>query len=220
MEEKEKSTVQSEQEDVVAEVKQTEVSSEHGETVNFKKMGKSGLVEFCEALVKENDALISANKELSDKYDDLSAKVTDNEAAKRDADEYKNRLITMKGDFDRYKARNQAAIEEATAVGKNHAIEKVFTVLDTFDRAKETVKDEATLSVLALINKQFDKVLADLGVEEIQVLDEEFDPTIANAVLKQKVKDKKKKNTVIAVVSKGYKLNGKILKYPQVVVGQ
>lgn len=54
-------------------------------------------------------------------------------------------------------------------------------VLDTFDRAREML-DEVTMTTFNLIVRQFDKVLADCGVEVIDVLGQPFDPATANAV--------------------------------------
>ena len=51
------------------------------------------------------------------------------------------------------------------------------------------------------------------------MLGKPFDPDVAEALAKQEVSNKKEKNTVLEVYSKGYKYNEKIIKYARVKVG-
>lgn len=165
--------------------------------------------ELVTALTAENEALLAENEATKKLLDEANAKI----------DAYIGKLAGLKGDYERLKTRSSASIESAKAEGKAMAIEKLLPVLDTFDRAKSQVSDEITINALDLILKQFEKLLGDVGITEIEVLGEDFDPNTANAVIKQPVEEEEKKGKVICVVSKGFKHGEKILRYPQVVVG-
>ena len=181
---------------------------------------KERLVELIAALVEENESAIkeadSAKEEIERVKADAMAEV---DAAKAKTDEYLGKLAGLKGDFDRFKNRNAQARETALEEGKAFVIQKLMPVLDTFDRAKQAVSDENTIAALDLILKQFEKILGDLGIEEMEVLGLEFDPNTANAIVKQPVEDETMKGKVVTVVTKGFKQGDKVLRYPQVIVG-
>ena len=63
--------------------------------------------------------------------------------------------------------------------------------------------------------KQYSKLLVE---EEIEVLNTEFDPSTSYAIAKAEAGEENK-NKIIEVLSKGYKLGDKIVKYAQVKVG-
>ena len=75
-----------------------------------------------------------------------------------------------------------------------------------------------SLEPFAMIERQFLKVLGEVGLEEIEVLNTEFDPSTSYAIAKAEAGEENK-NKIIEVLSKGYKLGDKIVKYAQVKVG-
>lgn len=182
----------------------------------LKKLSKEKLIEYIEALVAENDKLIGSVEELKKENESLKS---ERDVAFKKADDYLGKLAGLKGDFDRFKARNAQVKEAATEEGRAFVIQKIMPILDTFDRAKQSVTDESTMVALELILKQFEKVLGDLGVEEMEVLGTVFDPNTSNAVIKQQVEDEGQKGTIIGVAAKGFKQGDKVLRYPQVIVG-
>lgn len=84
-------------------------------------------------------------------------------------------LAALKSDFENYRRRTNAQAENSEKEGRLFVIKKLLPVLDTFDRAREML-DEVTMTTFNLIVRQFDKVLADCGVEVIDVLGQPFDP--------------------------------------------
>ena len=69
-----------------------------------------------------------------------------------------------------------------------------------------------------MIYRQFEKVLGEIGLEEVEVLGRDFDPNLSFAITKE---DRGAENVgkVIEVWSKGYRYKDKIVKYSQVIVG-
>ena len=114
--------------------------------------------------------------------------------------------------------RTNAQAENSEKEGRLFVIKKLLPVLDTFDRAREML-DEVTMTTFNLIVRQFDKVLADCGVEVIDVLGQPFDPATANAVHSLETDKEEEKNVVLEVYANGYRYGDKVLRYAQVCVG-
>ncbi len=90
-------------------------------------------------------------------------------------------------------------------------IDKLLAVLDDLERAAEHLQD----SGLNLVVNHFTAVLTTEGVAEIKALHTPFDPTTMDAA--EMVKGPA--NQVVAVVAKGYTLNGKVIRPAKVKVG-
>ena len=95
----------------------------------------------------------------------------------------------------------------------------MLPILDTFDKAREMLS-QREMATFDLVQRQFEKILYDVGVEKMEVLNLPFDPNFANAVHKQEVSDEKQDNVVIEVYQNGYKFGDKVLRYATVCVGQ
>ena len=124
----------------------------------------------------------------------------------------------LKVELEKYKRRVRMDAEENKKQGIGETVEKIFGILDTFELASQHVKDENSKQAFVLIQRQFEKVLSDLGVSEIEVLNLPFDLMTSNAV--SKVEDKEISGKVVQVYQKGYRYDNKILRYAQVVVAE
>ncbi len=91
-------------------------------------------------------------------------------------------------------------------------IDKLLSVLDDLERAETHLKDKG----LKLTLDQFRQVLKSEGVEELTVINTDFDPQTSDC--QQLVKGPK--NKIINIIQKGYLLNGKVLRPAKVKVGQ
>ena len=157
------------------------------------------------------DAMVNENEQLIKEQEELKKKV-------EKGNEYLDQLAMIKRDFENYKRRTNAAKDNSKEEGKILVIERILPILDVFDRAKESLKGKPELEPFAMIERQFLKVLGEVGLEEIEVLNTEFDPSTSYAIAKAEAGEENK-NKIIEVLSKGYKLGDKIVKYAQVKVG-
>jgi len=90
-------------------------------------------------------------------------------------------------------------------------IDKLLPVLDNLERCSRHLKDKG----LQLVLNQFKQILASEGVEEIKAEGKKFDPLTMDAV----AIEKGPKDRVLAVVTKGYFLKGRVLRPAKVKVG-
>ena len=86
------------------------------------------------------------------------------------------------------------------------------------DRALQTVPDEKTKAGIEMMIRQFAETLSNLKVVEINPVGEKFDPNFHEAVHQVDAEEGDESGCVKSVFRKGYSLNGKILRYAQVVV--
>ena len=131
-------------------------------------------------------------------------------------EEYKDTLQRVQAEFDNYRKRNAEAVKQARAEGVNETILQMLPVLDTVEIAIGMINDEATKAGVELIRKKFAEVFSHYGVEEIEAEGAEFDPAIHNAVMQ--VEDAENAGKVVEVLRKGYRRNGKVIRYAMVKV--
>ncbi len=131
-------------------------------------------------------------------------------------EEYKDTLQRVQAEFDNYRKRNAEAVKQARAEGVNETILQMLPVLDTVEIAIGMINDEATKAGVELIRKKFAEVFSHYGVEEIEAEGAEFDPALHNAVMQ--IEDAENAGKVVEVLRKGYRRNGKVIRYAMVKV--
>ncbi len=167
------------------------------------------LREFARSVV---DSLKEENEQLLLEQDELKKQVKKN-------DEYLNQLVVLKNDFENYRRRTTANAEAMRAEGRLDVVEKVFPILDTFDKARQMLS-EREMATFELVAKQFDTILGQIGVKKMDVLGTDFDPKTANAVHKLSVDDESKDNVILEEYAAGYVYGEKVLRYATVAVGK
>ena len=134
------------------------------------------------------------------------------------AEEYKQSWYRTAADFENFKKRNNETRINAYADGKNDTIKSILIVGDNLDRALLTIKDENTKAGIELVNKQFSEILSSMGVEEVNPVGEVFDPNLHEAIHQVESENPDDSGKIQSVFKKGYSLNGKMIRYAQVVV--
>ena len=135
------------------------------------------------------------------------------------AEDYKRKWYSVSAEYDNYRKRNGAAVSKAYADGAAEAVLKILPVADNFGYALDSTSDEKTKAGIEKIIKNFNTVLASLGISEIEInKGDEFDENIAEAIMNFPCEEGEKPNTVKQVLKKGYKSGDKVIRYAQVTV--
>ena len=122
------------------------------------------------------------------------------------AEDYKRKWYSVSAEYDNFRKRNAQAVARAYQDGTADAILKLLPVSDTFGYALDSAQDEKTRAGIDKVIKNFNTILASLGVEEIVLnVGDEFDESVAEAVLNFPCGEGEKPNTVKQVLKKGYK---------------
>ena len=129
---------------------------------------------------------------------------------------------TYKKDLERYKERNRDIEQESKVAASIKVAEKILPVLDNFEQALKTVKDENVLVGFKMIQTGIKNILADMGIAEMKdEVGKAFDPAFHDAVNRIEIKDKKLDGTVANVYKTGYYLasdNTKVIRHAQVEI--
>ena len=144
-------------------------------------------------------------EELNEKYDKLN-------------DEY----LRLFAEFDNYRKRTAKEKIELSKTAAESIMVDLLPILDDFERALQTMENketDANYEGVLLIYNKFKRTLEQKGLEEINAKDTVFDTDEHEALTNVPVADETQKGKVIDVIQKGYKLNGKVIRYARVVVG-
>lgn len=135
------------------------------------------------------------------------------EKLKKESGEYKNNYLRALADYRNLEKRMLDERQDLYKSANTQLILKLLPFLDHLEKAEFFNKDQG----LKIIREDYLKILKDLGLEEIAVLDQEFDPYLSEAV---DVVEGERDNIIMEVVRKGYKFAGRILRVAQVKVSK
>ena len=131
----------------------------------------------------------------------------------KQCEEYKTKYLRAVADYQNLERRMQDQRVEWTRIANKNVILKLLSFLDDLERAESFVKDPNLLHV----KESFIKMLKNEGLEEIEVLNAQYDPYTAEVI---DMKEGKEDNIVISVLRKGYTYKGQLLRVAQVVVSK
>ncbi|HQC54241.1 MAG TPA: nucleotide exchange factor GrpE [Clostridia bacterium] len=138
------------------------------------------------------------------------------EKLQRDVEEYICVAKKIKAEFDNYRKRNESIIEKSKDEATDKVILDFIEVKDSIDAALMMIKDETSQKGVELINKQFVKVLEKYEIEEINPLNQPFNPELHDAIMQEE--NESKSGLVTQVFKKGYLKNKKVIRYATVKV--
>lgn len=155
---------------------------------------------------------ISASKKLQVKLDDQQEIIDD---LVKERDSYKDKYLRSLAEIDNFRKRMKKEKDEFQKFVLAEFILEMLQVYDNLDRAlKASVSsesDESILSGVEMIFNQFSTLLRKSHVEEIDALNQPFDPNIHQALSKVE-QSGIETPVVVEVYQKGFFYNGKLLR--------
>jgi len=139
---------------------------------------------------------------------------------KRECDEFREQSLRSRAEFANYqkRAKQQADADRSYAVGS--LARDLLDPIDNLERAIEALRASGALGVTAgldMVQKQLLEILAKHGVEPIAAQGHPFDPNLHDAVLQQPSLEHAV-GTVVAELSKGYRIRDRVLRPSKVAV--
>ena len=133
----------------------------------------------------------------------------------------KDTFLREKAELENFKKRLTKEKDDFVQFANERLLQELIQIEDNLERALEV--PNATLESLKegveMIQKQFSAFLKNQKVEPIEAIGKAFDPTLQE-VLNQQESEEHEENTVIEEYSKGYTLNGRILRPAKVVISK
>jgi molecular chaperone GrpE len=171
-----------------------------------------------------NDELVADDTGLTDEDGVESADAEDGDSASLETqvEELKEALIRSQADLQNVRRRAERDVENAHKYAVEKFVKDLLAVLDSMDRALELAEttegfDAAMLEGTQMTHKLLLDTAAKHGVEPINPVGEAFDPQEHQAMSMVESADHEP-NTVMAVMQKGYKLEGRVIRAAMVMV--
>jgi molecular chaperone GrpE len=136
-----------------------------------------------------------------------------------------DKYLRLYSEFDNFRKRTQKEKIELYKTAGEGIISAILPVLDDLDRAEkanEEVDDaQAIKDGIKLIQDKITNILKTKGLEAVpSPIGEDFNVEFHEAITQIPAPSKKEKGKVLDVVEKGYELNGKVIRFSKVVIGQ
>ena len=145
------------------------------------------------------------------------------ETAMAEIAELKKQILYKVAEFDNYRKRVIKEKADLIMNGGEKVITAILPVMDDMERALEQMRKaedvHAVVEGVELIQKKFMGILEKQGVKPIETKDADFDVEVHEAIAQFPAPSEEMKNKVVDCTLKGYKLNEKVIRHAQVVVG-
>jgi len=164
-------------------------------------------------------------EELARKVTQLSAMLEDSTSRARETQERlkdtHERLLRVAAEFDNFKKRATKEREDAQKFGIERLLKDFLPVADNLERALDHAEEHDLRQVIEgvkLVQKLLETTLARHGVTGFSALGQPFDPNLHEALMQQE--SDAPAGTVVSEMSRGYKLNERLVRPAAVVVAR
>ncbi len=134
-----------------------------------------------------------------------------------------DKFLRLYSEFENFRKRTQKEKADLITGAAADVYKVLLPILDDLDRAKDNIeKAEDVASLKEGLDLIFDKLTKSLlanGLEQMDVKEQDFNADEHEAITNIPAPTEELKGKVLDVVEKGYTLNGKIIRFPKVVVG-
>ncbi|WP_084628970.1 nucleotide exchange factor GrpE [Neptunomonas japonica] len=170
----------------------------------------------------ESEAAVDANDEQAgEAADDVAKQLSE---AQAEVAVLKEQVLRSAADVQNARRRAEKDVEKAHKFALDKFVNEMLPIVDSLERALETCSadDEATKALrdgVEMTHSMYIAGLAKFNVDRIDPQGEAFDPVSHQAMSMVDAPDAQP-NTVIAVMQKGYSLNGRLIRPAMVIVSK
>lgn len=161
---------------------------------------------------------VNAGAEAAEAADPAASEL---EEARKLADENYQRYLRTQADFDNFRRRARQEKEDFVKYASLKLIEQLLPVVDNFDRAlassKENKDFDALVKGIDMTFRQLDQVLVQEGLSPIEAVGQPFNPELHQAVM-QVESEEHGEGVVVEELQKGYMLKDKVIRPAMVKV--
>jgi molecular chaperone GrpE len=146
------------------------------------------------------------------------------ETAQKKADEHYEQLVRAHAEIENLKRRHTQELEKAHKYALDKFVAELLGVWDSLELGNAAAQDQAAdvaklREGTELTLKMLSDVMSKFGVEQHSPEGQPFNPELHQAMSMQP-RDDVEPNTVVAVIQKGYSLNGRLVRPAMVMVSQ
>jgi molecular chaperone GrpE len=138
--------------------------------------------------------------------------------------ELNDKYLRLYSEFDNFRKRTAKEKIELIQTGGEDVFKSILPVIDDFERAiksnLETTDIKAVNDGVSLIYHKLKTTLTQKGLEEMKSVGEVFNADVHEAITNIPAPSEDLKGKVVDELEKGYSLNGKIIRFAKVIIGQ
>jgi molecular chaperone GrpE len=172
----------------------------------------------------ENTDNVQKTQETAEKHNDGETMEECNaDQLQLQLDELNDKYLRLYSEFDNYRKRT---LKERIEMSKNASEEIIVTllpVIDDMERAIKSYGDSEELKPMkegnVLIYNKLLNILQQKGLEVMQTVGNDFDTDFHEAVTHIQAPDDSLKDKIVDEIQKGYLLNGKVIRFAKVIIG-
>ena len=174
---------------------------------------------------EEIENIAQTNEESQEKQTEEVRQLTPEEIAEEKYNEVNNKYLRLYSEFDNFRKRTQKEKIELYKTAGEDVIAAILPVIDDFERALKAMEKSDDIKVaidgVKLIHNKMLTVLKQKGLEEIKsAIGKDLDIAFHEAITQIPAPSKKQKGKILDELEKGYQLNGKVIRFTKVVIGQ
>lgn len=160
----------------------------------------------------------SEQREQADQLVELQIQL---ESEQRKSEEYLDLLRRTQADFINYKRRTGQEQQEGRVVAQVAVLEQLLPVLDDLGRALQATPPELTnqpwVQGLLLVARRLSSVMEQMGVRQVGLVGERFDPRFHEALSAQ-ANTGLPEGSIVEVTRPGYAIGERVIRPAQVIV--
>lgn len=134
-----------------------------------------------------------------------------------------DKFLRIFSEYENFRKRTQKEKADLITGAAADVYKVILPILDDLDRAKDNIDKASDIDSLKegleLIFDKLHKSLKSNGLEVMDIKEQDFNADEHEAITNIPAPTDELKGKVVDVVEKGYTLNGKIIRFPKVVVG-
>ena len=173
---------------------------------------------------EEKESLNNNNENIN--AEDLKNTITNNDARleqlEKEHETLRGQYIRIAADFDNFRKRQSRDQDDLKIQLVSKALTAILPIVDNFERARQQLKPESEEAQTLHrsyqgLYKQLVEVLKQQGVAPMRVVEQQFDPNLHEAVLREP-SEEFKEDIITEELQRGYHLEGKVLRHALVKV--
>lgn len=137
--------------------------------------------------------------------------------------ELNDKFLRLYSEFDNYRKRTIKEKSELIKTATADVIISLLPIMDDCERAKKSLSKSTDINAvkegMLLIFNKLKNILDQMGLEEMTSIGNDFNTDHHEAITNIPAPTEKEKGKVIDETEKGYFLNGKVIRYAKVIVG-
>ena len=156
--------------------------------------------------------------------EETKTELTNEEKLQQEVEKLNDQVYRLSAEISNIQKRNAKERQDAAKYRSQSLAQNLLNVIDNLERAiaspSESEEAQNLKKGIEMVYEGFLYALKEEAIEEIEALNQPFDPTLHHAVQTVPVEEGQEADRVVQVYQKGYKLKDRVLRPAMVIVSQ